>query len=207
MRKILFLAFVVNLLSSQLCRNVHAQNAINEIDSLFSEIQKDTLHVYTGMVQTMVPGNPIPFLYIESFKFYKKGISYYCLNKLYIDKEKKYKAYLLKSDGNTYRPATIYIVVYKSDSSKLIFATEIAIYQLMSTAFERTQNAWISDFDGDGNKDIGIYSQMIDFEMSTDESPNTSKSEHFIYLFKNGKYEMEIWNLDILKNYPLIKGK
>ncbi|MBI4976586.1 MAG: hypothetical protein HZC28_03845 [Spirochaetes bacterium] len=178
-----------------------------QTDSLFTEIQFETLHVYAGMTQALSSSrNMIPSAHLEHFSFYKKGMNYSAVHKFSMDKNRKYNAYLIKMEGDTSGPSAVYILVFQTDGMKLIFESELAVYQLLASSFERTQNAWIADFDGDGIMDIGVHNQLIDFEKSIPEAPNSSGSKQFMYRFKNGKYEMESWNYDILKKYALIKG-
>jgi len=200
-----FILICATLLIFQITENSKSQEMYS-VDSLFPEIRIDTLHLYDGMVNTWLSGNFVPSSYIDNYHFAQKGIIYYAMNRFYIDKLKKYKAYLFIDSGSEHWKGAIYLVIYNTTGQKeLIFRERVAFYTYLSTAYEETQNAWIADFDGDGNIDIGIYNQIIDFEMSTDDAPNTSGSNQYIYVFKNGKYEMMDWKLDILKRFQLIK--
>ncbi len=171
---------------------VYGQDLVD--NSKFPLIIVDTLHVYPNMNHTNITVN-IPGRLIKT----EINKPVYPVTSFFIDEQKIYKAYLLYlSDYNC-----IYLVVLDQKKGGLVYSNEIANHDFLESAYEKWQNAWVADFNNDGNLDIGIYNRLIDFELPTKESPNISADEKYLLIFKNGKLHRKRWNDNILNKFQL----
>jgi hypothetical protein len=163
-------------------------------ESKFLFIEVDTLHVHPNLshkgeiikTNNSQINKEIKELFSPSFFFY-------------VDKNKLYKAYLLVSDERK----TVKLIIEQIKTKTVVFNETIASYSFLEGAYEKFQNAWIADFNNDGNLDIGIYNRLIDYELLTEESENISADEKYLHLFKDGKFHRKEWNDNILMSYQL----
>ncbi len=158
-------------------------------ESKFLFINVDTLHIYPNLthkneiikIKNHLINKNIEEEFFPSYSFY-------------LDKDSAYKAYLFVSKEKQ----SVKLIVELSKNKTVIYNDYIAYYAFLEGAYEKWQNAWIADFNNDGNRDIGIYKQLIDFELPTEESENISADEKYLLLFKDGKFNRKEWNNNIL---------
>ena len=161
--------------------------------SKFPLIQVDTLHVYSQMIYKNEKIN-LPDGLIKVNK------QSYPVSSFFIDKLKTHKAYLLfLSNYNC-----IYLLILNIQNGNTIYSDKIASYVFFESAYEEWKNAWIADFNKDGNLDIGIYKRLIDFELPTNSSDNISIDEKYLLIFKNGKFHQTKWDINILEKFQLL---
>ncbi|NJO87505.1 MAG: hypothetical protein HC831_00015 [Chloroflexia bacterium] len=185
MKLILTFTFLIS------CMAMNSQTFDSKTAGKFLFIAVDTLHVHPDLVFKN-----------ESIKIKNnKNLEeeFHPAYWFYFDKAKHYNAYLLVSDEKKMAD----LIIEQSKTKAVVFNETIAIYSLLVGAYEKWQNAWITDFNNDGNLDIGIYNRLIDFELPTEESENISADEKYILLFKDGKFHRKEWDDNILMRYQL----
>lgn len=177
---------------------VYSQAQEKGFDKHFPEVIFDTLHVHINL-KTQNETIKIPCY------FSKETVNeeYYPLLSFYLDRKKKFKAYLILSGNELTLRKRVYLILLNLDRSKVINFHKIADYEHLEGAFKKWQNAWIADFNNDGYLDIGMYEKLIDFELPTEEAENISNDKAYLLIFKNNQFQHRKWNYDILKHYQM----
>jgi hypothetical protein len=177
---------------------IFGQTVTEDFDKNFLFTDVDTLHIYSKITHR---NNTIRFPLKNLMLF--ENSEFYPSFHFYMDKEHKYHAYLMVAKGNNFAV----LIITENATNKIVFSDIIAKYELLEGAYEKWQNAWIADFNNDTNLDIGIYKQLIDFELPNNESKNISADEKYLLTFNDGKLQRKSWNFNIFKKYQLLPNQ
>jgi hypothetical protein len=87
----------------------------------------------------------------------------------------------------------------KSDS--LINKYNLAYYKTIPGTMEETMNAWIVDLDKDGDLDIGIMINLVDYELADEISENISGVEGYGYYIQDGRLSYDYLSKENLSEF------
>ena len=194
----------------------HAQVPTGEemaaFDTLFQQVSPDTIHLYTGRfileedsTNTAILGQPLQTSFLRTYMDELPEGNTFATLKFHPDKDHRFTAYLIFVPRELRRNHTLYLYVWSDSLKEFVNELVVASYLYLEGATEQIRNSWVMDLDTDGIRDIGHYSQLIDFEWPTPDAPNITGSEQYSMIFKEGEFDFDIWNDDILEKYPLKK--
>lgn len=75
----------------------------------------------------------------------------------------------------------IILLVLANKESEIKHYFEIASYATIPGTMEQTRNSWIYDLDKDGDLDIVIMDDLVDYELPVEGAPNISGVEGRVY--------------------------
>lgn len=181
-------------------------------DSLFQAVTPDTIHLYTGRfileedsVNTAILGQRLPEEFVKTYMDELPEDGSFATLKFNPDSAKNYTSYLIFVPRELRQNHTLYLYVWSDSLKDFVDDQVVASYLYLEGATEQIRNSWVIDLDADGVRDVGQYSQLIDFEWPTPDMPNVTGSEQYSMLFKEGKFDFDIWNGNILERFPLKK--
>ncbi|MEO9531450.1 MAG: hypothetical protein ABJG68_14195 [Crocinitomicaceae bacterium] len=103
---------------------------------------------------------------------------------------------LVVQDKDVYRSVVLILILNKK--GKMISFFQAASWTHLEGTMEETQNAWIFDEDLDGDLDIVVMSDLVDYELPTEDAPNISGVTALTYRNLLGSFETvnisdELW--------------
>jgi hypothetical protein len=204
---------ILFLLISFLTFNGYSQNKLLDILPSFT---KDSTHIYptayTNLNAYQKQGTPFGFFgkrisqgllnKYNVFQSHSKSTKFYALEKFDFGSSLYGLVVGLKEKVVEDSRIAIWLIDGKSDS--LINKYNLAYYKTIPGTMEETMNAWIVDLDKDGDLDIGIMINLVDYELADEISENISGVEGYGYYIQDGRLSYDYLSKENYQNF-LIK--
>jgi hypothetical protein len=101
------------------------------------------------------------------------------------------------------QPIVLLVLANKQSEIKHYF--EIASYATITGTMEETRNSWIYDLDKDGDLDIVIMDDLVDYELPIEGAPNISGVEGRVYRNTGTDFSYEYISKELYYQLMVIK--
>ena len=106
---------------------------------------------------------------------------------------------VIKLDSSNYAAITVVqqqdvydsfvMILILNEAGELQTFFQAASWKYLEGTMEETQNSWLFDEDGDGDLDICMMTDLLDFELPVEDAPNISGTTALLY--RNNKVDFE----------------
>ncbi|UKN02757.1 hypothetical protein K6119_04410 [Paracrocinitomix mangrovi] len=182
------------------------------------KFESDSLHIYPSAYSNLLTyakdkqtfrfnGEVIPQFVAREFGLDSlyKAKAYVGIGKFKFDATSKYQGVVVGIEYSYAYSSKIILAVIDKTTNKIVFNTDLAYYSVIEGTAELLQNATICDLDHDGDLDIAVISNTIDYELPTDELPNASGTAGYTYLYENGNLVYSSMSKSLFKVMWILK--
>lgn len=196
-----------------------AMNAAAQFDSGddLKEKNFDTLHVYPGKYLRKSGAPHVNSGLYNGIEISTGLVDEYGLLNLYpadrytvpekfvVDTSSNTTAYILTCEVNGEFTNSFVVLAVFNENDELIFHYKISWYTALEDAFEETVNTWFFDRDEDGDLDIVLLNELIDYELPNEYADNISGVRKNFLRFSNGDYDFEDISKDSGSAFKIIR--
>ncbi|MCB9223324.1 MAG: hypothetical protein R2780_09510 [Crocinitomicaceae bacterium] len=184
----------------------------------FSIVETDSLHIYPSkyLLDTPITKNGKSGLFtgkeIHAISIKHLGIDtlypnnrYWANEQIYLNSNKTIIAATIVIGRKDPKDSILLIVIYNIKTEERLLVIEGASHQKIEGAMKQTVNSWIMDLDNDGDLDIAIMKDLVDYELPNEYSDNISGVEGFGYYLKDDKMEFDYLSQENYSTFQIKK--